>query len=61
MNEQTEANEKANKELEEDLRELDIKLTAELKNIVGENKDEISLLNEISGRNFQGIPQYEIK
>eukprot|EP00347_Sterkiella_histriomuscorum_P010348 403376650 len=47
-----------NNELDKQVEELDLRIQAELKDIVGDNKDEVSLLNEITGKFFQGIPQY---
>jgi len=49
-------NDRVGRELEEELKDFDLKLATDMLTIVGENKDEVSLLNEISGRNFQGIP-----
>ena len=42
-------NEKINSELNELIDGLDMKIFAEMKDIVGNHKEEISLLNQISG------------
>ena len=55
---QARENERVNKELQLHVQELEMQILAELKDIGGDNKDEISLLNEITGKFFQGIPQY---
>ncbi|CDW87208.1 UNKNOWN [Stylonychia lemnae] len=51
-------NQRLNKQLESELEKLDLRIKAQFKDVIGDNKDEISLLNEITGKFFQGIPQY---
>jgi len=51
-------NERHNKGLAEEVRNLGLQIKADLANIQGKNPDEISLLNQISGACYQSIPEY---
>ena len=53
-------NERLNEQLKSELEKLNLRIQAELKDVVGDNKDEISLLNEVTGKFFQGIPTYNV-
>ncbi len=53
-------NERLNAELELELKKLDQRIRADLSDISREIKDEISLLNEVTGRYIQGIPTFNV-
>lgn len=53
-------NDKLNENIMDDIKRLGLSIQAELRDIQGEYKDEVSLLNEVSGRFFQSIPEYQV-
>ena len=58
--EQALANKKANETLQSEVQKLGIRIKVDLADICGEYKDEVSLLNQISGAYFQCIPEYNV-
>ena len=53
-------NERVNEELHSRIKKLEMEFSGELKRVCSANWDEVSLLNEVTGRLVQGIPQYNI-
>ena len=52
------ANLRINAGIEDDVMRLELRIECELREISGDYKDEVSLLNQVGGRFFQGIPEY---
>lgn len=50
--------ESVNAGIAEEIKMLEMR-AAELKDVAGENKDEVSLLTQLCGKCFQGIPEYQ--
>jgi hypothetical protein len=52
MKELNMANERLNAGIAEEIHKLGLRIKSELSQVIGENKDEVSLLNQISASHF---------